>query len=154
MAVRNWDPFRELDDLRRQVERAFEEFTGDWRPRFTSAFLPGMSARSYPLINLNEDSDSYHVTALAPGLDAESLEISVLDNTLRIAGEKQAINKEIRPEAYHRNERGAGRFVRTITLPTPVKSDGVTAEYTDGLLKLTLPKVEEAKPKRIEVKVA
>lgn len=154
MAIRNWDPFRELDDLRRQVECAFEEFTGDRRPRFASAFLPAVSARSYPLVNLSEDREAYHVEALAPGVDTGSLEISVLDNTLRIAGEKQAVNQEIRPEAYHRNERGAGRFVRTLTLPTPVKSDQVTAEYANGLLKLTLPKVEEAKPRQIEVKVA
>ena len=71
-----------------------------------------------------------------------------------IAGEKAAINPDIKPEAYHRSERGAGRFTRVIPLPADVDGDKVTAEYKNGLLLLTLPKRAEAKPKQIEVKVS
>ncbi|MBP8130553.1 MAG: Hsp20/alpha crystallin family protein [Candidatus Hydrogenedentes bacterium] len=153
MAMRTWDPFRELNVLRREVERAFEDFgVGRW-PAWRSAFLPGTSARAYPLMNVTEDKDSVHVQALAPGLDPDSLDVSVLRDTLRIAGEKSPIKADVKPEAYHRNERGAGRFVRTLTLPAEVDGDKVKAEYKNGLLLLTLPKHEKAKPKQVTVAV-
>lgn len=153
MTVRTWDPFREMEALRREVERAFEDF-GQGRPSmWRSAFLPGVSARSYPLINVAEDRDNVYIEALAPGLDPQSLEVSVQDSTLRVAGEKTPIKADIKPEAYHRAERGAGRFVRTLTLPTAIDADKVKAEYKNGLLLLTLPKHEKAKPKQISVAV-
>ena len=153
MALRTWDPFRELDALRRQVERAFDDY-GTWAWPFSrTSFLPGMSARNYPLINVSEDQDNVYVEALAPGLDPESLEISVLRDSLRIAGEKSSISPDVKREAFHRNERSAGKFVRTVTVPTLVNGDKVTAKYSNGLLLITLPKVEEAKPKQIKVSV-
>ncbi len=149
------DVFRELESLRREVERAFEQFGSDFgvHPWFRAAFLPGRAARAYPMLNVSEDRDAVYVEALAPGLDTETLEISVLHNRLRIAGEKQALSKDIKPEAFHRNERSAGRFVRTLDLPTEVDADKVTAEYKNGLLLITIPKAEAAKPKQITVKV-
>jgi len=153
MVIGTWDPFRELDALRREVERAFEDF-GAWRrPYSRTSFLPGISARNYPLINIAEDKDNVYVEALAPGLNPDSIEVSVLRDTLRIAGEKAAITSDIKPEAFHRKERGAGRFVRTVTLPVEVDGDKVKAEYKNGLLLLTLPKHEAAKPKQITVSV-
>ncbi|MCP4644903.1 MAG: Hsp20/alpha crystallin family protein [bacterium] len=153
MTYRTWDPFKELDSLRHQVERAFEEFTGGRRPLSRVAFLPGLSARAYPLMNVSEDADNVYVEALAPGVDPESLEISVLQDTLRVAGDKPPIRDDIRPEQFHRNERSAGRFVRSVTLPTAVNSDSVSAEYKNGVLLITLPKTDEAKPKQISVSV-
>lgn len=150
-----WNPWRDVDALRREVERAFETFSGDpgrW-PFSRTAFLPGRAARAYPLVNVGEDADHVYVEALAPGLDPGSLELSVVRDTLRIAGEKQAISADIKPEAYHRNERSAGKFVRTITLPTEVDGDKVNAEYKNGLLRIALSKAEAAKPKQITVKV-
>ncbi len=153
MAWRSWDPFREVEALRREVERAFEDF-GSWRWPFSwVSFLPGTAARRYPLLNLNEDEDNVYVEALAPGVDPESLDVSIVGDQLRIAGEKPPIKPEIKAEAFHRNERSAGRFVRTTTLPVAVDADKVSAEYKNGLLLLTLPKAEEAKPKQIAVKV-
>ncbi len=155
MVLTSWNPWRELDALRREVERAFESYGVPSRPWPFSrtAFLPGMSARAYPLINMSEDKDHVYVQALAPGLDAQSLEVTVVRNTLRIAGEKQALSQDIQPEAYHRNERSAGKFVRTVELPVEVNGDKVTAEYKNGLLLVTLPKAEAAKPKQISVSV-
>lgn len=153
MTVRTWDPFREMEALRREVERAFEDFGQGRQPAWRSAFLPGVSARSYPLMNAAEDKDSVYIEALAPGLDPQSLEVSVQNDTLRIAGEKTPIKADIKPEAYHRAERGAGRFVRTLALPTAIDADKVKAEYKNGLLLLTLPKHEKAKPKQISVAV-
>jgi len=84
----------------------------------------------------------------------KSLDVSIVGGQLRIAGEKPPIKPEIKPEAFHRNERSAGRFVREITLPVEVDAGNVLAEYKNGLLLLTLPKAEEAKPKQIAVKVS
>ncbi len=150
---RTWDSIRELDELRRQVERIFED-SNAWRRPFTRfSFLPGIAARSYPLMNVAEDQNNVYVEALAPGLNPDTLEITVQDGTLRLSGEKSTINEDVKPEAYHRNERSAGRFVRTLALPVSVSNENVKANYKNGLLSLTLPKAEEAKPKQIQVTV-
>lgn len=154
MMRRNREPFRELDTLRRQIERAFEDYSTWDSPLFRTAFLPGQSARTYPMLNVTEDKDHIYVEALAPGLDPKSIEVSVQQGQLRIAGEKPAITADVKPEAYHRCERGAGSFIRSLSLPTEVNADRVKAEYRNGLLLLTLPKAEQAKPKQIAVNVA
>ena len=155
MPTMNWNPVRELEALRREVERAFESYgVESWvAPGWRAAFLPGRSARTYPLLNMSEDKDHVYVEALAPGVDPATLDISVTGETLSIAGEKQAITADVKPEAFHRNERGAGRFVRTIELPVAVDHDKVTADYRNGILRITLPKSEVAKPKQITVNV-
>jgi HSP20 family protein len=155
MALTAWNPWQELEALRRDVERAFDSFglsSRTW-PFSRVPFIPGVSARAYPLLNMSEDKDNVYIEALAPGIDTETLEISVVRDTLRIAGEKQPISADVKPEAFHRNERNAGKFVRTVTLPVEVNGDKVTAEYKNGLLLITLPKAEAAKPKQITVKV-
>ena len=154
MTLRTWDPFGQLDALRHEIERAFDDY-GTWRRPFSRfSFLPALGARSYPLANVGEDADNVYVEALAPGLAPDSLEISVHQGQLRIAGEKPAINPDVKAEAYHRSERSAGRFVRTMTLPAEVDADKVKAQYKNGLLLITLPKAEAAKPKQITVEVA
>ena len=153
MTHRTWDPFSELDALRREVDQAFEGY-GTWRKPFSRySFVPALGARSYPLMNVGEDKDNVYVEALAPGLDTESLDISAQGGQLRIAGEKKSISPDVKAEAYHRNERSAGRFVRTMTLPADVNVGAVKAQYKNGLLLITLPKAEEAKPKQISVEI-
>lgn len=148
------EPLAGLEAIRREMDRLVEQFDPSKRGYARSAFLPSLSARSYPLINLSEDADNVYVEALAPGLNPDSIEVAVLRDQLRIAGEKAAINPDVKAEAYHRNERGAGRFTRVIALPTEVDGEKVAAEYKNGLLLLTLPKHAEAKPKQIAVKVS
>ena len=150
-----WNPWREMDAFRREVERAFDSFDhGRTHPLFGGPLLAEQFARSYPYINLSEDKDHVYIEALAPGVDPKSLEIGIVRDTVRIAGEKQAIKMEVKPEAYHRNERQAGKFIRTITLPVEVDGDKVTADYANGVLVIKLAKAEAAKPKQIAVKVA
>ncbi len=151
-----WSFFDEVDALRGEVEHAFEDFgVGRWnRPFSRISFLPGVAARAYPLLNVSEDHGNVYVEALAPGVDPESLDITVVQDVLRIAGEKPPISEDVTLEAFHRNERGSGKFVRTITLKTPVDADKVRADYQNGLLLLTLPKSEIAKPKQITVNVS
>ena len=150
-----WNWLDEVDALRREVERGFEDYGANrWRRPFSRiSFLPGAAARVYPLLNVSEDHDNLFVDALAPGLDPEALDITVVQGTLRIAGEKQPLSEEVNPEAFHRNERSAGKFVRTVTLGAAVDAGKVTAAYKDGLLAITLPKSEAAKPKQITVNV-
>jgi HSP20 family protein len=148
MATVYWD----LDAVRREMERVFDQYD-PVRRALGRGLLPGAAARLYPLINLAEDKENHYVEALVPGVDPESIEVSVLRDQLRIAGTKTAINSEIKPEAFHRNERGAGTFARTLTLPTEVDGDQVKADYKNGVLLLTLPKHATAKPKQITVSV-
>jgi HSP20 family protein len=147
-----FDAFEELETLRREIDKAFEGFATE--PFSRVAFLPGRSPRRYPLINLYEDKDSISVEALAPGVDPGSLNLSVVRNTLTISGEKRAVNDTVKPEAFHRNERASGKFVRAIELPLEVDETKVKAEYKNGLLLVHLPKAEKAKPKQISVQVS
>lgn len=148
-----WNAWKELEALRNEVERAFGGMSSPRNGCTPAAFLPGRSARAYPLVNMSEDTEKVYIEALAPGLDAHTLEVTVVRDTLRIAGEKQALSPEIKPEAFHRNERSAGKFVRTVSLPSEVDSEKVSAEYKDGLLRITLAKAEAAKPKQIAITV-
>lgn len=149
-----WEPIQGLEAIKREMDQLLQQFEPAQRGYTRSAFLPGISARTYPLVNMSEDQDNILVEALAPGLNPESIEVTVQRDQLRITGEKSAINPDIKPESFHRNERGAGRFTRVIQLPTEVDGDKVNAEYKNGLLLLTLAKHAEAKPKQIAVKVS
>ena len=148
----NWNLFREIDALHREIDRIFRGGRPSERSLFRSSFLPGISARNYPMVNLYEDPEAVYVEALAPGLDVDSLEVVVKGNTLTISGEKKP-SPDVKPEAYHRNERAVGSFVRTIQLNTDVDESKVRAAYEDGILTVTMPRSEAAKPRQITVKV-
>lgn len=147
------DPFREFELLRREVDRAFQSVGID-RGLLRNAFLPGRAARAYPLVNVSESPDAVVVEALAPGLNPDTLEITVKGDTITLAGEKPAVGADVKPEHYHRSERASARFVRTLQLPADVTDTGITAEYRSGVLVVTLPKAESAKPRKIAVSVA
>ncbi len=149
-----WDPFREIEALRREIDRAFAEFGLESEPFFRSAFLPGRLGRGYPLVNIYEDKENFYVEAMAPGIKPESLNLTVVHNTLTISGEKAGLANGVKREDFHREERAAGKFVRTVTLPAEIDDAKVRAEYKNGILLVTLPKAEKAKPKQIEVKVS
>src|SRR5712672_4294050 len=147
------EAYQEMDALHREIDRAFDDFFPTAAPFSRSSFLPGRLARGYPLVNVHEDKDHIYVEAMAPGIDPKSLNITVVHNTLTISGEKQGAPSEIKPEAFHREERARGKFVRTITLPVEIDDAKVGAEYTNGLLLIELPKSERAQPKQINVRV-
>jgi HSP20 family protein len=149
-----WNPFEDLAALRHEIDRAFEGFGGGQDPSRHAAFLPARGPRRYPLINLLEDEDHIYIEALTPGVDPKSLNVSVMQNRLTMAGEKTRIAGDVKPEAFHRSERASGKFVRTVDLPVEVGEGSVQAEYKNGLLIVTIPKAEKAKPKQIKVKIA
>jgi HSP20 family protein len=148
------DIIREMDALRREMDRLFAGANA--APR-QAAFLPGRGARQYPLVNTTQDHDNLYVEALMPGVDPKTLNVTVVSNTLTISGEKPrrpAGVPEVAEEAYHRSERAAGKFTRSLGLPVEVDDQRVAARYEHGVLRITLPKAESAKPRRINVAVA
>jgi HSP20 family protein len=135
--------FDELERMRNDMARLFDQTTGK--------SYPATTAGVFPLVNLTEDKDNYFVRAELPGLKAEELNIAVTGNNLTISGERQ-IPSEGDDVRYHRREREAGNFNRIIALPGDVEVDNVEAGLVDGVLTVTVPKAEVAKPKQITVK--
>jgi HSP20 family protein len=149
-----WDPLQEIDSLRREIDRAFEEAgLGPLGRRGRLAFLPGRAARQYPLVNIYDDGETFTVEALAPGVDPAKIELSVLRNSLTLAGEKLGPQR-VPAERIHRVERGAGRFLRTVELPAEVDPDKVTANYQNGFLVVRVPRAEAARPRKIAVQTS
>jgi HSP20 family protein len=117
------------------------------------AFLPGRGARQYPMANLYDDGVNLFVEALAPGVDPDKFEVTVAGTTLTIAGEKVGL-MNVPPERIHRSERAAGRFMRTIELPAEIDPDHIGSQYRHGILLLTLPRSESARPRRIQIQTS
>jgi HSP20 family protein len=139
-----WDPFSEFLGLRRAIDRGVFEFYGPtvWRNAETSLTFP---------VDLSETDGQVVVKAALPGIQPEDVDISVSDSVLTIKGEAKSEEKS-EGENYHRREIRYGAFSRAITLPTEVDDARAEAEFRDGVLTVTLPKAEEARPKQIKVK--
>lgn len=139
-----WPRFGRLNDLRDEIDRLFEVPLAELAR--TSQILSGWT----PALDVYEDKDHLYVRAELPGMKREEIELSLHDGSLSVSGERKTEEKYKNAEVY-RAERFTGRFQRTVTLPTPVKADEAKANYTDGVLTVTLPKAEEAKPKQIHL---
>jgi HSP20 family protein len=135
---RRWDPFREIQ---REVGRFLETFEP-----LHSIRLPN----SFPAINLYDSNDRYVLTAELPGMAAEDLDLSITGETLTLRGERRRPDG-VSDESYRRQERQFGRWSRTVTLPERVDGTGITAQIGHGILTVTVPKAEEAKPHPITV---
>ena len=141
-----WPSFGRLADLRNEIDRLFDSPLSELTR--TSQLLSGWT----PALDVYEDKDSFIVKAELPGMKKEDIEVSLHDGSLSISGERKTESKREDSEVY-RAERFFGRFQRTVSLPTTVAADKVKAAYTDGILTITLPKTEEAKPRKIDVAV-
>ena len=142
-----WPGFGRLTDLRDEIDRLFEAPLTQLARG--SHLLSGWS----PALDIYEDKDNLFVKVELPGMKREDIDVSLHEGTLSISGERKGESKFEDAEVY-RAERFVGRFQRTVTLPTPVAADKVKAQYKDGILAITLPKTEEAKPKQIDVNVS
>src|ERR1035441_2835119 len=112
-----------------------------------------VSTRTWaPPVDIYENGDNLVLKAELPGVNPEEVEIRVEDNTLYLKGERK-FEKEVKEQNYHRVERSYGTFTRTFSLPNSIDADKVGANYKDGVLTLTMPKKEEAKPKTIKINV-
>lgn len=147
MKLVRWDPFgREFAGLASRLNRAFD-------PRFWDDEEQESQGRWNPPVDIYEDEDNIVLKAELPGLKKDEIDVHVEKNLLTLNGERKR-EKETKENGYYRSERAYGNFSRSFTLPTTVDASKIAATYTDGLLTLTLPKVEQAKPRQIEVKVA
>jgi len=148
-----WKPFRELAPF-----REFERMRRDM-DRFWDSFLEGgLRKRTeeggewFPSLDVAETKNELVVKAEVPGMDPKNIDISISDGVLTIKGEKKE-EKEEKEADYHLVERSYGAFTRSIRLPAEAQSGKINASYKNGVLKLTLPKSEEAKKKEIKIKV-
>jgi HSP20 family protein len=141
-----WQGFGRLTDLRDEIDRLFEAPLAELARG--SQLLSGWT----PALDVYEDKDNLYVKAELPGMKREDIDVTLHDGTLSISGERKSESKHEVADVY-RSERFFGRFQRTVTLSSDVAPEKVKAEYKDGILNITLPKTEEAKPKQIDVKV-
>lgn len=132
----SWSPYQELERMQREINRLFSGQRG----RYTE----------YPAVNVWSSDDDVVVTAEVPGVDPADINLSVVRDTLTLEGERKPL--ELKDgETFDRRERGYGRFSRSIRLPFEVENEKVSAEARDGVLRVTLPRKEETKPRKIEV---
>jgi HSP20 family protein len=133
--------WREMDRLQREMNRLFEDYSPN-RMR---------SAPSYPAMNVWTNENGMLVTAEVPGVRPDDIDISVIGETLTLSGVRKP--DEVQEEnRFHRQERGYGKFNRTLQLPFPVAVDQVEAAFKNGVLSIQLPRAEEDKPRKISVK--
>lgn len=148
MSMIRWEPFGELMDLRRSVDKLFEEM----RP-FRFFEWPEMTWGSmFPALDMYETDDSLVIKAALPGVKLDDVEINITGDTLTIRGEVKAA-EEVKKESYHRQERRYGAFRRAVSLPMGLKVDKADAVFENGVLTLSIPKAEEVKPKTIKVQL-
>jgi HSP20 family protein len=145
--VATWQGLGRLTDLRDEIQQFFNAPLAELNR--TSRLLSGWT----PALDVYEDKDNLFVKAELPGMKREDIDVSLHDGTLSISGERKGEGKYENAEVY-RAERFVGRFQRTVTLATPIAAEKVKAQYQDGILTITLPKTEEAKPKHIDVNVS
>lgn len=133
-------PLDALLDVQRELDRVFDKggMGSTWRPFATDVI---------------ETADEVRVVMEVPGMDASELDLTIEDNVLRVTGEKRAAETE-EGAAWRLTERRYGRFERSFVLPRDVRSDTVEASYDNGVLTVVLPKREEAKPRRVEIRGA
>jgi HSP20 family protein len=141
-----WEPFRDLISLREAMDRLFEESVV--RPK--TEWLAPVGAATLA-VDMYETNDAIVVKSAIPGIKPEDLDISITSDTLTIKGETK-VEEEFKEKHFIHQERRYGSFCRSLTIPMPVVAGKAEAEFENGVLTLTLPKAEEAKPKAIEVK--
>ena len=138
-----WNPYRELNALQNHVNRLFDAQYGQ-ESLTTGAFVPP--------VDIYENEHSIQLKLEVPGVDEKDLDIKVENNTLTVTGERK-FEKEEKEENFHRVERRYGSFTRSFTLPTTVNTEDIKADYEHGVLKISLAKRTEAKPKQIKVNI-
>ncbi|MDH3252855.1 MAG: Hsp20/alpha crystallin family protein [Ignavibacteria bacterium] len=155
MTIVRWNPGRELAtfpqdvlNMQREINKMFEGFLRGGLEEDTSLFPSAWT----PAVDVAEHANEYIVKVELPGVSKDDVKIVMQDNILTIRGDKKQ-ESETKESDFHRVERSYGSFQRSFTLPTSVRNDRIEANFMDGILSITLPKAEEARPKQIEIKV-
>ena len=134
----------EMDRMRRRMDRLLSTYTG-------AGGLPGVSG-VFPPLKVHEEDGKICVEAEVPGIKAEDIQISVVDRTLTLSGERRP--EEVADVSFHRRERTYGSFHKAVSLPEDVNTEAVQAECKNGVLRIVIPKAEHAKPRKITVQTA
>lgn len=145
MSIVRYDPFRDLRTLQEEVNRLFSSNLGH---TFGDEGI-GRGAWS-PNVDIYENKDQIVLEAELPGMSREDFDLTVENNVITLRGERH-FEKKDEADNYHRVERAYGTFIRSFTLPQSVSSEAATAEYQNGVLRVTLPKREETKARKIEI---
>jgi HSP20 family protein len=132
-----------LSSLRREFNDLFDRF-------WSGALEPMQFGRWTPAVDISETDEQIVVEAEVPGMEPEQIDVALEGNVLTLKGEKKDVRTD-EGQNYHRVERQYGAFVRSIQLPTAVEIDKVSASFKNGVLQVTLPKSEDAKPKRVAI---
>ena len=150
MTLTRWNPLREMDDLFDRFNRSFGRLPA---LRGEGSQETMTLADWAPSVDVSETDNEYLIKVELPGVEKSDVKVSIHEGVLTIQGERK-MEREEKNKKYHRVERAYGRFARSFVLPENVDETSVSASHKDGLLNVTLGKVEQAKPKAIEVKVA
>ena len=145
MAVVRWDPFRDLGMLQDRMNRLFDDAGRGWR-----SDEPAATTSWSPSVDIFETEGEIVVKAELPGMDRKDITLHLENNVLTLRGERK-FEKETKEENYHRIERSYGNFSRSFSIPATVDEEKIRADYKDGVLKIVLPKKEQAKPKQIKI---
>lgn len=143
-----WSPWSRLPSLREEMSRLFDS---NFRSFFEGE--TGLFSGWSPAVDIYQDKDNVYVKWELPGMKKEEIDITLHEGMLTVTGERK-LEKEMKEGDTFRSERFFGKFHRSVNLPSAVDEKKVKAEYTNGILTVTLPKAEEAKAKHIEVKVS
>ena len=146
--VRWWDPVRDLSSIQEKMNQLFEDTFSRTRGR-DEALGKGMWT---PAVDIFETEEAVVVKAEIPGVERDQISVEIKDGILTLHGERK-FEKEVKEENYHRIERAYGSFHRSFSLPSSVEQDKISAKFNQGVLEVTLPKKERAKPKQIKVDV-
>lgn len=141
MALIRWQPFQEMETLRRQMDQMFDEITGLNRD-YQGAWKPA--------IELQDTEENVILRAEIPGIEGKDLDVRVTREAVAITGEHRYENKT-EEKGFFRSELRYGKFQRVVPLPVAVQNDKVQADFTNGILTLTLPKVETAKNRVVKL---
>jgi HSP20 family protein len=144
--IMRWDPFRQLEDIQAQLNRALGE------PRARGRSEDFLLADWAPAVDVQETDGAYTVKADLPDVKKEDVAVEVHEGTLTIRGERKQ-EKEEKGKKFHRIERAYGQFVRSFSMPGEIDAAKVQAQFKDGVLTVTLPKTPAATPKKIAVNI-
>lgn len=152
MSMVKWSPLKELEDMRRDMDRLFDEFfvPVSRRRRSWSGAEAGVIV---PNVEIYSRKDEIVVRAEVPGLRKEDIDLTIAEDSLVLKGELRK-EEEVKDEAYYTREINYGGLARTISLPVAVQSEKAKASFKDGVLEIVLPKKEEARPREIKIEVS
>ena len=141
MTLARWNPFRELDDV-----------FNPYQTGFLTKSIDSSSTEWSPLADITETEEAFHVKAELPGVKKDDVDVSLSNGVLTLKGERKT-EEETKDEKQHRIERFHGTFVRRFDLPDNIDQSGITADYVDGILSLTIPKTTKTTPETMKIDI-